>query len=136
MRSAFAFLRFSTTLAQPHPRRIARQTRKCRFEALELRTLRHAAPSQPVTADPSANIPMASPPLVGVAEPMGSASPAWSSAPPSSALTPQQIRTAYGFNLLSQDGAGLTDCHCRRLRQPKVRQQQRSELRQQRLTLL
>ncbi len=109
MRSACRFLHFLIPAAKRrHLSREARQTRKCRFEALELRTLLSAAPLQPVTADPSANIPMASPPLVGVAEPMGSASPAWSSAPPSTALTPQQIRTAYGFNLLSQDGAGQT----------------------------
>ena len=108
MRSACRFLHFPIPAAKRrHLSREARQTRKCRFEALELRTLLIAAPLQPVTADPSGASQWqvrrwsASPSRWGRRRRPGRA-------PPSSALTPQQIRTAYGFNLLSQDGAGQT----------------------------
>ncbi len=38
----------------------------------------------------------------------GSAGPMGSEVPPTGALTPQQIETAYGINLLSQEGSGQT----------------------------
>ncbi len=68
--------------------RFPKARRELRFEVLEPRTLLSAsALVQPVVA---------------LAEPMGSVMPL------AGALTPQQIKTAYGINLLSQEGSGQT----------------------------
>ena len=76
---------------------------RLRFEVLEPRTLLTGSALVAATATiPFDSIATATPPLLGLASPGGSG------APPGGALTPEQIRAAYGIDQLSQDGAGQT----------------------------
>ena len=85
--------------------RTSHRQRVLRFEALEKRELLSAVAPTGTASALAAEIASpgsASPPILVFGSPAGS------STPPGGALTPTQLRSAYGINLLSDKGAGQT----------------------------